>query len=103
MRKVFLMLGGIMLSTVLLAQQINGSIKDGQGNGINNVTVSLLFSKDSSVSKLAVTKSDGGFSFTGMKADKYLVTASHVGYQPFYSKAFDFDGNTTVALSQMNL
>ena len=27
-----------MLSTVLLAQQINGSIKDGQGNGINNVT-----------------------------------------------------------------
>ena len=63
MRKVFLMLGGIMLSTVLLAQQINGSIKDGQGNGINNVTVSLLFAKDSSVSKLAVTKPDGGFSF----------------------------------------
>ena len=79
-----------MLSTVLLAQQINGSIKDGQGNGINNVTVSLLFAKDSSVSKLAVTKPDGQFSFSNIKAGKYLVTASHVGYQPFYSAAFDF-------------
>jgi iron complex outermembrane recepter protein len=103
MRKIFMLIGSTLLSTLLLAQQINGSIKDGQGNGINNVTVSLLFAKDSSVSKLAVTKSDGQFSFTNLKADKYLVTASHVGYQPFYSKAFDFDGNTTISLPASNL
>src|SRR3990170_2868352 len=103
MRKIFMFIGSILLSTVLLAQQINGSIKDGQGNGINNVTVSLLLAKDSSVSKLAVTKADGQFSFSNIKADKYLVTASHVGYQPFYSTAFDFDGNNNVALPAMNL
>jgi hypothetical protein len=81
MRKVFLLLGGIMLSGALFAQQINGTIKDGQGNGINNATVSLLHAKDSSVLKLAVTKNDGKFSFSDSKAGKYLVRTSHVGYK----------------------
>ena len=98
-----MLIGSVLLSTVLFAQQINGNIKDGQGNGINNATVSLLLAKDSSVSKLGVTKSDGGFSFTGIKAGKYLVSASHVGYQPFYSTAFDFDGNTSITLPVMDL
>src|SRR5687767_11865587 len=102
MRKIFMFIGSILFSTVLMAQQINGSIKDGK-DGINNVTVSLLLAKDSSVSKLAITKADGGFSFSNIKADKYLVTASHVGYQPFYSTVFDFDGSNNVALPAMNL
>jgi len=79
MRKVFLLLGGFLLSATLFGQQISGSIKDDQGKGINNATVSLLVAKDSSVSKLALTKSDGQFSFSDAKSGKYLVTTSHVG------------------------
>jgi hypothetical protein len=103
MRKVFLLLGGIMLSGALFAQQINGTIKDGQGNGINNATVSLLHAKDSSVLKLAVTKNDGKFSFSDSKAGKYLVSTSHVGYKQVYSSVFDFDGITSVTVPALNL
>jgi hypothetical protein len=103
MRKVFLLLGGIMLSGALFAQQINGTIKDGQGNGINNATVSLLHAKDSSVLKLAVTKNDGKFSFSDSKAGKYLVRTSHVGYKQVYSSVFDFDGITSVTVPALNL
>ena len=93
-----MLLGGILLSAMVFAQKINGSIKDGQGNGINNATVSLLEAKDSSVLKLALTKADGQFSFDAINAGKYLVTTSHVGYNPVYSKAFDFDGINTISV-----
>ena len=98
MRKICMLLGGILLSAMVFAQKINGNIKDGQGNGINNATVSLLEAKDSSVLKLALTKADGQFSFDAINAGKYLVTTSHVGYNPVYSKAFDFDGINTISV-----
>src|SRR5687768_10719222 len=98
MRKVCMLLGGVLLSTMLFAQKINGSIKDEQGKGINNATVSLLHAKDSSVLKLALTKTDGEFSFDAVKAGKYLVTSSHVGYTPVYSAAFDFDGSNSITV-----
>src|SRR5215203_2864279 len=98
MRKLFLLLGGVLLSAILFGQQINGSIKDDQGKGVNNATVSLLVAKDSSVSKLALTKTDGQFSFTDAKAGKYLVTTSHIGYKPVYSSVIDFDGVSSVSL-----
>ena len=87
-----MLFGGLLLSAVVFAQKINGSIKDGQGNGINNATVSLLHAKDSSVSKLSITKGDGQYSFDALRAGKYLVTTSHVGYNSVYSAAFEFDG-----------
>ena len=103
MRKVFLLLGGVLLSATLLAQQINGSIKDDQGKGVNNATVSLLVAKDSSVSKLALTKTDGQFSFSDAKPGKYLVTTSHVGYKPVYSAVIDFDGVSSINVLALQL
>jgi iron complex outermembrane receptor protein len=101
MRKVCMLLGSVLLSTMLFAQKINGNIKDGQGKGINNATVSLLHAKDSSVLKLALTKTDGEFSFDAVKAGKYLVTSSHVGYTPVYSTAFDFDGINSITVTAL--
>ena len=103
MRKIFVLFIGTTLSPTMFAQQINGSIKDDQKNGINNATVSLLSAKDSSVSKLAVTKTDGQFSFSDAKAGKYLITTSHVGYKPIFSAVFDFDGLTSVAVPVLQL
>jgi hypothetical protein len=103
MRKVFLLLWGVLLSAILFGQQINGSIKDDQGKGINNATVSLLVAKDSSVSKLALTKTDGQFSFSDAKSGKYLITTSHVGYKPIYSAVIDFDGVSSVTVAALQL
>lgn len=103
MRKGCMLFGGLLLSAVVFAQKINGSIKDGQGNGINNATVSLLHAKDSSVSKLSITKGDGQYSFDALRAGKYLVTTSHVGYNSVYSAAFEFDGAKSVTVPSLSL
>jgi hypothetical protein len=96
-------MGSILLSTALLAQQINGTVKDPQGKGVMNATVSLLNAKDSSVSKLALTKADGIFSIAGIKAGKYLLTTSHVGFNKTFSSLFDFDGATDVTIPVLQL
>ncbi|HVG14787.1 MAG TPA: carboxypeptidase-like regulatory domain-containing protein, partial [Chitinophagaceae bacterium] len=103
MRKLSLLMGGILLSTALFAQQINGTVKDPQGKGVSNATVSLLNSKDSSVAKLALTKADGIFSIGGIKAGKYLLTTSHVGFNKTFSSLFDFDGATDVTVPVLQL
>ena len=103
MRKVCMLVGGLLLSAVVLAQTINGSIKDDQGKGVNNATVSLLQAKDSSVLKLAVTKADGQYSFDQLKAGKYLVTTTHVGFAPAYSVVFDFNGSNSVTVPALSL
>ncbi len=103
MRKVFMLLGSALFSATLFAQHINGSVQDQQGKGINNATVSLLHSKDSSVVKLAVTKSDGKFSITGAKAGNYLLSTSHVGHKQSFSSAFEFDGTNNINVPTLQL
>lgn len=103
MRKVFMLLGSVLLSATLFAQQINGSVQDAQGKGINNATISLLRTKDSSVAKLAVTKTDGKFSISGAKAGQYILSTSHVGHKQAFSRAFEFDGASNVDVPSLQL
>ena len=98
-----MLLGGLLFSAALFAQQINGSVQDAQGSSVNNATVSLLRSKDSSVVKLAVTKADGKFGFTGASAGQYLLSTSHIGHKPSYSHSFDFDGTKNVDVAVLKL
>ena len=70
------------------AQKISGVVKDDQGKGLEKITISLLLAKDSSVIKLSVTGKDGAFAFQ-LGSGNYLVSTSHVGYAPQYSKPFE--------------
>ena len=80
MRKLILFLAAfVLLFSAAIAQQITGTVKDGQGKGIENATVSLLNGKDSSVIKMAVTATSGKYSFTAPGAGTYLISATHVG------------------------
>lgn len=75
---------------LLQAQQITGVAKDEKGALLNGATVSLLQASDSSTVKLAVTKSDGVFSFSGVKEDHYRVMVSYLGHKAAYSQKFSF-------------
>jgi iron complex outermembrane receptor protein len=75
------------------AQQINGLAKDENGAPLNGATVSLMRAKDSSVIKLAVTKSDGVYNFSGIKEGNYKLLATYVGYKPSFSPAFSFSSS----------
>ena len=103
MRKLFVFFSvlGLSFSTVQ-AQKISGMVKDEQGAVLDKTTVSLLRAKDSSVVKLSVTGSDGRFSFQSTSGN-YLVSVSHIGYAPQYSKPFAVAvaGDVEVAAIQM--
>ena len=87
MRKLFLLL----LTAVSLfsrAQQINGIAKDENGSPLSGTTVSLHKASDSFVVKLAVSKQNGAYFFSGIKDGNYRVSASHVGYKTIFSPTF---------------
>ena len=101
MRKLFaLLLIVITFSSAVSAQKISGIVKDQAGKGLEKTTVSLLRAKDSSVVKLSVSDQDGRFSFEA-PAGKYLVSTSHIGYIPLYSKPFDVSAD--LALGDLNM
>src|SRR5688572_4506933 len=89
-------------SILLQAQQITGVAKDEKGSPLNGATISLLKASDSSSVKLAVTKSNGVFIFSGIKEDNYKVMVSYVGYKSAYSQKFSF-GLTDIAIPEIVL
>lgn len=90
MRKLVTILTGfILMAAGVQAQQITGVVKDQQGKGMEKSTVSLLKAKDSSLVKLVVTDDNGRFSVIVTQTGNYLVSVSHVGYAPFYSKVVE--------------
>ncbi|MEJ0104380.1 MAG: carboxypeptidase-like regulatory domain-containing protein [Bacteroidota bacterium] len=75
------------------AQQVNGLAKDDNGTAVGGATISLMKATDSSVIKLAVTKPDGTYGFSGIREGNYKVLASHVGYKPVFSSKFSLGGS----------
>ena len=84
--------GTCLFGFVANAQQVSGIVKDQQGKGLDKSTVSLLKTKDSSVVTLSITADNGHFSFNSIQPGSYLVSATHVGYLPIYSKHFEVSG-----------
>ncbi|MBD0331304.1 MAG: TonB-dependent receptor [Chitinophagaceae bacterium] len=84
------------------AQQINGLAKDESGAPLSGATVNLLKAADSSITKLAVTKADGSYSFTSIKEGNYKVLVTYVGYKPSSSPTFPFS-SSDVAVPELRL
>ena len=97
---VFIAVLGLSFSTVQ-AQKISGFVKDDQGKGVDKATVSLLRARDSSVVKLAVSGTDGRFSFQS-SSGKFLVSVSHVGFLPKYSGSFEVSGDVGIPDIQLS-
>ena len=93
----------LLLTTVLLAQNISGVVKDAEGKNISNASISLHNAKDSSVAKLAVTDRDGKYEFKSVKSGNYFVSATYVGYRQKYSPAFEVSGSGDVSVPSFAL
>ena len=94
MRQLATFFAGIMImGATAQAQEVSGLIKDQQGKGIDKTTISLLKAKDSSVVKLGVTVENGRYSINAGQPGRYLVSATHVGYQKVYSQVFELSGS----------
>ncbi|MEO6734111.1 MAG: TonB-dependent receptor [Ferruginibacter sp.] len=95
----------LLLASFLASQtdaQVTGHARDAAGNTIKGVTLSLLAAKDSAIVKLAISKENGSYSFSDIKAGKYLVKASFVEYQPAFSAPFEVT-TQPVSLPELSL
>src|SRR5205814_2158910 len=94
MRKFGLFLISFLVAASGFGQQISGNVKDQESKGLTGSTISLLNAKDSSVVKLALSNNEGRFSFNGIKAGRYLVSVSHIGFKPGYSTSFEYSASS---------
>src|SRR6187399_2920254 len=96
MRTIFLLL----LTTATFfarAQKISGVAKDDNGSPLSGTTISLHKATDSAVVKLAVSKENGSYTFSGIKEGNYKVSASNVGYKTIFSAAFSVSTSDVIA------
>ena len=103
MRKFGLLIVSFLVAVTGFTQQISGTVKDQQGKSVSGSTVSLLNAKDSSVVKLAASNNEGQYSFNSIKAGKYLVSITHVGYANSYSSSFEFSGSGETSVPALAL
>src|ERR1700722_10953455 len=87
----------------LFGGKISGNIIDDKGQFLEAVTVSLLKATDSSRIRETVTNKRGDFVFTELQDGKYLLLASSVGYNRFYSQQVELSGQSSRILPPMVL
>ncbi len=93
----------LFLATFLSAQKISGIVTDATGKAQEFASVMLMSAKDSTLSKGAITDADGKFDIENAAAGTYYVNVSIVGFKPFLTKKFDFDGKTDVLVDKISL
>ncbi len=84
MKLLLFLLAALLM--VPAAAQVNGSVLDADGKPLGQVSLALM--KDTSVIKLAASKSDGSYSFAVTAPGSYFVKATHVGFAAARSAAF---------------
>jgi iron complex outermembrane recepter protein len=89
--------------TILSAQKISGTVADASGKPQEFASVMLMSAKDSTLTKGAITDADGKFDIENAAEGRYFLNVSVVGFKPFLSKLFDFDGKTDVLTDKIGL
>lgn len=99
MKQLFTLLMAVFALTAY-GQEVNGLVKDTDGNPIDAATITLY--KDSSVVKLAVTNKDGIYKFEEVQPGTYRISVSHVNFKPVFSQPFQVaESSVTVDLPQL--
>lgn len=98
MRKFFLLCLPVLMVSIVSGQQDRGKITivivNAQQAALENATVELLKSKDSSLVKAAVTDAVGVAEFEQIPFNNYLVRVTMVNHIPAYSSPFTLSAET---------
>ncbi|MDE6467781.1 MAG: carboxypeptidase-like regulatory domain-containing protein, partial [Muribaculaceae bacterium] len=94
---IVLMVFAFQSVATVMAVTLNGNVKDAvSGEPLIQASLRVLAAKDSALVKGAVTDIDGRFNIQGIKAGKYIVEASYVGYNPVLRDITVADRNITL-------
>lgn len=93
----------LFLAAFVSAQKISGTVTDATGKAQEFASVMLMSAKDSTLAKGAITDFDGKFDIENAVAGRYFLNVSVVGFKPFSSKSFEFDGKNDVLAEKISL
>lgn len=86
----------LLISLTATAQTtLNGAIRDGTGKPLPFASVVLLNARDSSIVKGTASDQQGAYAFENVRAGRYVVRASAVGYQKMHSTVLDVTDSPT--------
>lgn len=85
------------LSNIVLGQvatgNITGKILSNSKEPLIGAVAELRNAQDSSLAKASVADLDGKYNLTGVKAGRYYIKTSFLGYNPYQSEAFNFEAS----------
>ncbi|MBA2249630.1 MAG: TonB-dependent receptor [Chitinophagaceae bacterium] len=85
------------------AGRTTGKITDNNGKGLSVATVTLLRAKDSSLSKSAISGTNGLYEMASVKPGAYFITATSVGHKKSASPVFNIVVGETVTVPDVVL
>src|SRR5687768_10256179 len=108
MRKSFIFLTCVLLSTLVFAQDKNGKISgiitDESQKPLQSASVSLLRAKDSALVKIAVTDKEGRYEFDKLVEGKYLLSVTSIGFQKRVGQSLEITAvNSTLKAETIKL
>jgi hypothetical protein len=82
---------------------ISGLVKDNKGHFLKEASITLKKSLDSSIVKIEISDTTGGFTFNNAPKGKYFLTSSHIGYLSLNSDTFSINESDNIKLPDMIL
>lgn len=71
---------------------ISGALADASGTPVEAATVSLLHATDSSLAKVELSDASGKFEFSGIKAGRFLLGVTALGFEKFMGNPVQVEG-----------
>jgi hypothetical protein len=92
----------LFVSIHLFAQQtITGTV---QAEGeLSGAIITLLNANDSSLVKTTLCEPNGNFVISNLKAGRYILNISHIGFIPYFSSLIELNNNHQVQLDKIVL
>lgn len=84
-RKIAAVISTLGMSLAAYGADITGSVTDTSSEPMLQATVRLLAAKDSAFVKGTVTDLQGRYTLPGVKAGRYIVEATYIGYEPGFA------------------
>ncbi len=83
--------------------KISGKITGAENEMLTGAVAELRNTKDSVLARAAVADAKGEYTLENVKPGEYFIKTTFLGYLPYTTKPFQFDGTTTKVVSEIKM
>jgi iron complex outermembrane recepter protein len=99
---VLLLLTGVLFVNAQ-DSNISGKVSSEKGEMLTGAVAELRNTSDSTLAKAAVADLKGNYLLENVKAGKYYIRVSFLGYDPHITESFTFDGTKTKVIPEIKM